>query len=163
MQYGASHFKVAALLGVGPEEGLLAFNKYWATYSGLKREMDECAKLVDEGTPIVTLYGRKRRFEKRDRKPWDQAYRQSWNAKVQGTGADMTSVSFYRVHEELKHRGWGYGLWTVHDEILISVYEQYAVDAERLLVQTMVSVGEELGLTVPLKAESAIMPTRWED
>lgn len=163
MQYGASHFKVANLLGVSPEEGLIAYNKYWATYAGLKQGMDACGKMVDEGTPIVTLYGRKRRFEKRDRKPWDQAYRQAWNAKVQGTGADMTSISFYRVHEELKRRGWGYGLWTVHDEVLISVHTQYAVDAEKLLCETMVGIGTELGLSVPLKVESSGAMSRWED
>lgn len=163
MQYGASHFKVAKVLDVSVSKGKEAYEQYWKTYAGLKREMDICAKCVDEGIPIVTLTGRKRRFEVTERQPWDSAYRQAWNAKVQGTGADMTSIAFYRVHEELEHRGWGYGLFTVHDEILISVKTEYAAEAEQLLCDTMLNIGTELKLSVPLKVESSGPMQKWED
>ena len=163
MQYGASAWKVSSVLGVSKAEGEHAFNKYWETYAGVKREMDACAKCVDDGIPIVTLFGRKRRFENKARAPWDKAYRQAWNAKVQGTGSDMTSVSFYRVHEAYKKNGWGYGLFTVHDELLTSSLVKYALDAEKLLCETMVNIGKELQLTVPIKVESSGLMDRWND
>lgn len=163
MQYRASHFKVAKLLGVSEKEGKRVWDAYWKTYSGVKAQMDICDKMVDSGTPIVTLFGRKRRFEVKARSPWDSAYRQAWNAKVQGTGAEMTSISLYRTGEELKHRGWGFALWSVHDENLIAAKREYAVDAEKLLCETMIRMGKEVGLTVPLKVESSGPMERWMD
>lgn len=163
LQYGASHFKLARVLGVSGEEGKKAFDRYWNTYFGQKLLMEECRKKVDAGLAIVTPFGRRRNFEQKNRNPWDKAYRQAWNALVQGTGADCTSRALYLVDEELKRLGWGYALFSVHDEIIISAKAEKALDAGKLLTETMVRVGRELNLTVPLKTESSGFMTRWED
>lgn len=163
MQYGCSHFKVAKTLGVSNEKGQEAYDKYWATYAGQKRVMDECAKAIDAGQPIISPFGRRRRFEKRKRQAWDSAYRQAWNALVQGTGADLTSRAFYLTDSALRRLGIGKGLFTVHDECIIQVKQEHAEEAEKILLETMKSVGQEIPLTVALKAEGSGPCDRWND
>lgn len=163
MQYGCTHYKVAKVLGVSPEKGKEAYDKYWQTYSGQKRVMDECAAKVDRGEPIRNPFGRQRRFEKRERKPWDSAYRQAWNALVQGTGSDLTSRALYLSDGCLRERGLGRALFSVHDEIVITAKEEHAEEAEKLLIENMTRVATDIGLTVQLKAEGTGPMRRWED
>lgn len=161
--YGASHFKIARVLGVSNEEGKLAFDRYWETYSGVKAQMDLCAKAVDEGKPIVTMYGRRRRFPVQKRMPWDSAYRQAYNSLIQGSGADITSEALWRVDEEFRKRGWGHALFSVHDELLAEVREDVGAEAQALMVEIMEKIPQERGLTVPLKAAPSGPTRRWED
>lgn len=163
MAYGCSAYKVAKVLGVSNEEGKKAFDKYWETYGGQKRVMDECSKKVDQGEPIISPFGRRRRFERRERPAWDSAYRQAWNALVQGTGSDCTSRAFYLADTALRSRGIGRALFTVHDEIIIQAKKENAQEAEMILLDAMKAVGEEIKLTVPLRAESSGAMERWED
>jgi DNA polymerase-1 len=163
MQYGCSYKKVAKVLKVSDQEGKRAYDKYWETYSGQKARMDECAAKVDRGEPIINPFGRRRRFEVRKRESWDSAYRQAWNALVQGTGSDCTSRAFYLADASLRRRGIGRALFTVHDEILIQARAEHAEEAQAILVEAMISVGKEIGLTVPLKAEASGAMERWSD
>jgi DNA polymerase-1 len=163
MQYNCSHFKAAKILGVTNERGKEAYEKYWKAYAGQKRVMDECRQRVDRGEPIESPFGRKRRFEKCTRQPWDSAYRQAWNALVQGTGSDLTSRAFYLAGERLASLGIGRVLFSVHDELIIQARTESAAEAERVLIETMQEVGKEIGLTVPLRAEGSGPMNRWED
>lgn len=163
MAYGCSHFKVAKVLGVSNEKGKEAYDKYWETYSGQKRVMDECAGKVDSGDPIISPFGRRRRFEVRTRKSWDSAYRQAWNALVQGTGSDCTSRAFYRTDDILRAKNIGRALFTIHDEILCQVKKEHWEEAQKILVNTMQSVGNEIALTIQLKAEPSGACERWLD
>lgn len=162
-QYGAGAFKLAKMLGVSNEQGEKALAKYWETYAGQKRVMDECSAKVDRGEPIISPFGRRRRFETRQRKAWDGAYRQAWNALVQGTGSDCTSRAFYLADAGLRNRGIGRALFTVHDEIIIQAKIGHEEEAEKVLVDTMAAVGVELNLTVALKAQGSGACSRWED
>lgn len=163
MQYRCSHFKLMKILGISEEEAKVVHAKYWETYSGLRRLMSQCDRKVDNGTPIVNPFGRQRRFESGRRQVWDKAYRQAFNALIQGTGGDLTNRAFYLISEQLKQLGWGRGLFTIHDEILIEVKKEHAVDAEKQLVYAMKQVGKEINLTVELKVEASGPMNKWED
>lgn len=163
MGYGCSHFKVAKTLGVSAAEGKKAYDKYWETYSGQKRVMDECSRKVDSGEPIVNPFGRRRRFEVKKRPGWDSAYRQAWNALVQGTGSDLTSRALYLADEKLRESGIGRALFSVHDEIICQAKKEFSNEAERVLIDTMEFVGHEIGLTVCLKAQGSGPCDRWVD
>lgn len=163
LQYWGSHFKVAKLLGVSVDEGLRIWNKYWTIYSGPKQLKARTDKLVDDGLPIVTAFGRKRRFEKRGRSPWDKDYRMAYNFLIQGTGADITSRAFYQTDGFLRRWEFGRGLFTVHDELLIEAKEGDSATAETAMLSYMTKVGDDIGLKIPLKAESSGPMLRWED
>jgi DNA polymerase-1 len=163
LQYWASHYKVAQLLGVSEAEGKRIWENYWKLYEGPKRLKAATDKMVDTGVPIQTLYGRMRRFAPGKRPVWSGDYRQAYNFLIQGTGADITSEAFYLVSERLCKSGDGRGLFTVHDEILIEVKEERAAYWEKEMLDTMVQVGYRIGLKIPLKAESSGPMARWED
>jgi DNA polymerase I len=165
LQYGAGEWKVAQVLSCSPAEAKHALDKYWEAYSGLKRLIDECHAKVDRGEPIINPFGRQRHFpttfeSQRDK---NRAYRQSFNALIQGTGGDLTSKAFYNIDRDLKDMKAGYGLFTVHDEILISSGTREARYAEEMLVKFMVLAGEYIGLSVPLTAQASGPMERWED
>ncbi len=161
--YGCSHYKVAKLLGVSEDEGLKIHNKYWATYSGQKRLMDECAKKVDKGIPIITPWGRKRHFEQKRRNPWDKAYRQAWNFLVQSTGADCTNWAFVEFSRHLRATGRGRTWFPLHDEIIAEVRPEYAEEELRNLGRIMTGSGNQIGLEIPLVSQPSGPMERWED
>lgn len=165
IQYGAGVWKVSQILGCSESDAQAALDKYWETYAGLKRLMDECHAKVDRGEPIVSPFGRRRHFPATFETQWEKnrAYRQSFNALIQGTGGDLTSRAFYLADRHLKDENTGFGLFTVHDEILISVLAGHAEEGEQALTSYMVAVGEEIGLTVPLTAQASGAMSRWED
>lgn len=163
LQYRASHFKVAQLLGVSEWEAQSIWNKYWEIYAGCRSLQLQTDRQIDRGEPVINLFGRKRRFEARKRQPWDKEYRQAYNFLIQSTGADFTSEASYLMSEFLESRKYGRVLFTVHDEILIEVQEQHSAECDKKLVEIMCGLGEKYGLKIPLKAESSGPMERWLD
>ncbi len=163
MQYRCSAFKVASLLGVPKHEAVEIWNQYWETYKGVKALMDVCDQKIRLGQPIVTPWGRKRRFPFTFEKPWERgkAERQAFNFLIQSTGADCTNVSFYRVNQALRERGWGRALWTVHDSILIEARDEVCEAASSLLKEIMLMPNQELGLDLPLDVDMQPPSVRW--
>lgn len=166
LQYGAGVHKIQSILGCNRQRAEEALARYWETYEGLKRVIDSCHAKVAAREPIVNPFGRRRRFPlpaMASERDVARAQRQSFNALVQGTGADLTNRAFYLVSERLKESGQGRGLFVVHDEILIEVDREYADYWDQELQKTMVQVGEEINLRVPLKSQSSGPMDRWED
>lgn len=161
-QYQCSHYKVAAILGVSANEGMHAWNKYWETYAGEKKIIDECKDKVDRGQPIVSLFGRHRRFPKSFAAKWEReaAHRQAYSSLVQGTGADITHSAFYKVAAHMGRSGYGRALFEVHDEILVEAKEKDIDEATSILTSTMIDAGKVL--SVPLTVDCSAPLTRWE-
>ncbi len=163
MQYLCSPHKVSEIIAGTKEEGQEVWDKYWATYAGEKKVVDECKALIDKGLPIVSPYGRMRRFPTQfeSKGQREAAYRQAYSSKIQGLGADLTSEAFYLADEEFKLRKWGRCLFTVHDELVTAVKHEHTADAGALMSKIMVYVGEQIKLNVPLKAELSDPTDRW--
>lgn len=161
--YFCSHFKISKILGVSNEVGKRVYEAYWAKYNGsleLKKKTD---LMVDRGEPIINPFGRRRRFEVKNRREWDGDYRAAYNARIQGTGSDCMSWAFYTSDEDFRRRGWGRGLITIHDEALMHVKQENATEAAQRLVEIMEEAGRVAGLSVTLKAEPCVMADRWLD
>lgn len=163
LQYWASHYKVAKILGVSEQEAKKIWDGYWELYKGPKNLKQETDRKVNQGVPLVTHFGRKRRFDIKKRNQWDSDYRQAYNFLIQSIGADLTSMAFYRIAEELKRSNEGRALFTVHDEVLIEVLSNKAQYWDKRLKEIMVDCGDLIGLQIRLKAESSGPMDRWED
>lgn len=185
MQYGAGVQKVQTVLGCTATEAQKAFDDYWKTYSGLHRFVQECHKKIEDGQPLVNPFGRARHlpskasndikwgnqgfFSKRDNKYvlwreiyWNGILRQGPNSLIQGTGADCTDLSLTAIHSKLTKLGIGYAMFPIHDEVLIQVRKDAVAQAKEIMQTEMVSVGEKINLTVPLKVEGGEPMSRWE-
>lgn len=163
LQYWCTAGKVAKLLGVSIDEGQRVYNKYWEVYSGAKALKSKTDKMVDDGMPLQTVFGRKRRFEYKKRNQYDGDYRQAYNFLIQSTGADITSRALYLTDDWLRKTGYGNILFSVHDEILAQCKPEYAAVAENEMLIIMESVGKDVGLNIPLKAVGSGPQIRWED
>lgn len=163
LQYLGQPPKLSRTLKVSLERATDIWTRYWELYAGCKELQDKTNEMVDRGEPIVTPFGRKRRFGIRKRQSWDKDYRMAYNARIQGTGSDCTSRAFYLVSEWLQENKFGRGLFTVHDELIVECKEEVWQEVEAKILDTMQKVGQEIGLTIPLKAESSGPMKRWQD
>lgn len=163
LQYGAGVHKIQKILACSAEEADKALKAYWETYSGLAEFIKHCHSRVDKGIPLINPFGRQRRFNIQGRSFWEKAKakRQAANAIIQGTGADITNRAFYLVGEILRKTDMGNALFPIHDELLISVNENYIQEASEILTKTMIGVGKEIGLTVPLAVSCSKPMARW--
>jgi DNA polymerase I len=164
MQYQCSPRKVQQIVGCSEDEAQLIWHKYWETYAKEKEVIDACKAKVDRGEPIVNPFGRKRRFPAQFEKRWhkEAAYRQAYSSLIQGTGSDCTHRAFYSVSEGLQREGWGKALFEVHDELVVSPLTQYCKQAADMVQSSMIGVGKEIGLRVPLSVDCSEALARWE-
>lgn len=157
MQYHCTPFKVATLLKISTQEGQQIFDRYWQIYEGVKALKSTTDAMVVEGKPLVNMYGRERHLgvlENSTNFMLAKLQRQAYNYIIQGTGADITNRAFYLFSERLKSNGHGYTWWSVHDEIIAEVKDQYVEEEKSALVRIMEGISEELKLEHPLKAKA---------
>jgi len=163
LQYGGTKSILKKILGCSDKKAEELYTKYWDTYSGLKKRIDYCKNLVDLGLPIVNRFHFKRRFEKKSRTEFDEAYRQCFNSEVQSTGAIITNKAYIEFNRYLRENNYGRALFPIHDEILAEVKKEFADIAKTKLVGIMVSQGDKINMSIPLKAEPSDIMYRWED
>jgi DNA polymerase-1 len=163
MQYGCTPYKTKQILQCSDAEAKYIWNKYWETYPGLKKVIDECGALVDAGKPIVTPFGRRRLFPTKFDQAWqkESAKRQAFSTLIQGTGADLTHVAFYQVSENLSQTKRGRALFEVHDEIVALSKRGCYSEVKQLVETTMVKVGRDINLRVPLTVDCSGPLERW--
>lgn len=165
MQYGCGPNKVSQILDVSKEAGQDIWNRYWEVYAGERAVIDQCIFRVDQGLPIVNLFGRHTHypteFEKDALKL--RAYREAYSALIQGSGADITNRSFYEIDEILINNDWGKALFTIHDECFIMVKEEVAEEADLALKEIMESQTQKSGLTLQLQTDTTGPMERWLD
>lgn len=162
MQYQCSPSKVSEILGVSHKEAQHVHNKYWETYSGERAVIETCKDRIRSGLPIVTPWGRKRRFPRTFEQKWhmEAAFRQGYSALIQGTGADITNYAYYKYAQAVKSIG--RALFPVHDEIVAEIDDAHVEAGQALLKSVMEEAPKRIALSVPLKAELGKAAKRWE-
>ncbi len=152
--YGISAFGLARNTGVNRYEAQDFIRRYFAKYPGVKRFMDEAARLGAENGYAQTLMGRRRYLpELRSDKQAIREFgkRAAMNTPVQGTAADIIKLAMVRVDEALRREGLQAKLiLQVHDELILECPPEEADRAAALLKRCMENVIE---LRVPLVAE----------
>lgn len=164
MQYLCSPRKVKDILQCSDKDAEYAHAKYWETYSGEKRVIDECKAKVDMGDPIVTPWGRRRQFPLRFEKPWQReaAYRQAYSTLIQGTGADCTNWAATQVDKRLKNAITGKLMFTIHDELLTQIDRRCLSIGQEIIKSTMIEAGTVINLSLPLTVDCSDGLERWQ-
>lgn len=88
------------------------------------------------------------------------AERQAFNARVQGSSADLTKMAMVR-YQRMKQPHWQL-LLTVHDELVTTCPEAETEEASAVLLESMTGHGMQELLTVPLTADLAVVD-RWSE
>lgn len=162
--YGASEYRISKTINKSVDDSKTVLKAFWEAYPGIKNEMDRCHSLIDQGQPIDTVYGNKRRTDiiKLDNKGILRAKRQAFNFKVQSTGAGLTNRSFIAIDKELRERGIGRALFPIHDEVLIEVKID-SVDVARDIAKSLMELeAKHINLPINLIANPSKTMERWE-
>ncbi len=155
--YGQGAFALSKQLAIPQEEAKAFIAEYFQRFAGVRKFLDRQVELAREKGYVETLFGRRRYIpEIRDKNFNVRAFgeRQSQNAPLQGSAADLIKIAMARLHRALiNQRFKARLLLQVHDELLLEapVTEVDAVAA--LLREHMEGAAT---LTVPLVVDVGV-------
>ncbi|MDK2808514.1 MAG: polymerase [Clostridiales bacterium] len=139
--YGISSFGLGQDLNISRKEAEGYITKYFDTYPGVKRFLDQ---LVEDGKQkgyVTTLFHRRRPVPELSSSNFMQrsfGERIAMNSPIQGTAADIIKIAMIRVNERLKKEGLASSLiLQVHDELLIETAKDEIDDVTLILQEEM--------------------------
>jgi DNA polymerase-1 len=158
--YGISPFGLSQNLGVPQPEAKKYIDTFFERFSAVRALMDRNIAEGREKGYTTTILGRRRPIpELQSGDPAQRGFgeRMAVNSPIQGSAADLIKVAMINVHkklhEELPHVKM---ILQVHDELIFEVPDHDLEEATRLVKQEMEAVGEQLGLSVPLKVDLGV-------
>ncbi|MBS0184258.1 MAG: DNA polymerase I [Nitrospira sp.] len=158
--YGISPFGLSQNLGVPQAEAKKYIDTFFERFAAVRALMDRNIAEGREKGYTTTILGRRRPIpELQSSDPIQRGIgeRMAVNSPIQGTAADLIKVAMINVHkklhEELPHVKM---ILQVHDELIFEVPDHDLEEAKRLVRQKMEGVGEQLGLSVPLKVDLGV-------
>lgn len=149
IMYGRSPVSIANQFGESKEWGeriVADFYKSFAEIQTCMLRTQYQARLLGYTT---TITGRKRRLPDMKLPKEDYRYisatRQCLNSVIQGSSADVMKVAIIEIANNKRMQEMGAKLlMTIHDEVILEVNKEYALETADLLEEIMKSVGERM-------------------
>ncbi len=152
--YGISVFGLAERMNVSRAEAKELIENYFATYSGVKRYMDESIQVAREKGYIETILHRKRYLpdiNSHNSVVRGYAERNAINAPIQGSAADIIKIAMIEIYRRFRAEGLrSTMILQVHDELNFSVYPEEKELVQRIVIEAMESAYR---MQVPLSAD----------
>ena len=152
--YGISSFGLSQGLSITRKEAETYIQKYFETYPGVKRFMDDAVAHAREHGYSLTLFGRRRPIPELSSGNFMQrsfGERVAMNAPIQGTAADIIKIAMIRTVQELARRNLHAKLiLQIHDELLIEAPAAEEEQVKELLKECMIGAAQ---LSVPLEID----------
>ena len=151
LAYGKTAYGFAKDWHISKREANEFIETYFQHYPKIKQSIVQCNREVDNKGYVTNIADRKRRFKCVSNK----SYRQAFNFKIQGMGADMLRIACNLIRSKYKeHPEWNaHIILLVHDEIVTECKEEYANEVKRCMQKCMINAME---LIVPLEANIKI-------
>ncbi len=149
--YGISDFGLACIRGISRKLANGYIERYFETFPGVKRYMTQAVEEAKAKGFAVTMFNRRRAMPELSSSNYNVrsfGERVAMNMPIQGSAADIIKIAMIRVFEKLRESETRLIL-QVHDELVLEAPENGALEAARLLKETMEGVVE---MSVPLKA-----------
>ena len=118
-------------------------------------------KIAEEYGYVTTIQGRKRRLPEmqlpdHDDYRYQEAHRQSLNAVIQGSSADIMKLAMIAIYNDPQYKALDcHMVITVHDELIMEVPEDHIKEGADLLVNTMKRVGHSL-IDLPMSVDAEV-------
>jgi len=161
--YGQGAFGLSQTADIPQWRAKEFIDKYFATYTGVKKYIDDCIKTAQTAGYAKTLFGRTRQIPEihsstiQIRKA---AERTAINTPLQGTAADIMKIAMINVHNALAKFGEDSKiLLQVHDELVIEVKDDFVKKVAAIVKAEMEKV---IKLKVPIIAEVEV-GENWEE
>lgn len=149
--FGKSKYGFAKDFNCSEDEAQEIVDKFFTKYPSIKRAIEKTHEQVYKRGYVKNMSGRKRRFpEFKKGSYWEKqrCYRQSYNFKIQSTGADVIKAAAALIITNLNVRL----VNIVHDEIVVECKIGYVSEGMRWVEECMVAV---LPLSVAWEVELA--------
>lgn len=152
--YGISSFGLSQDLSISRKEASEYIEKYFETYPGVKKFLDEAVANAKETGVSTTMFGRIRPIPELKSSNFMQrsfGERVAMNAPIQGTAADIIKIAMIRVNERLKEeRLQSKLILQVHDELLVETHKDEIIKVKEILKEEMQGAAK---LLVPLEID----------
>lgn len=159
IMYGRSPASIASQFGKSKAWGEKVVEDFYTSFPSIRMTTLQSQYTASKLGYVSTICGRKRRLPdmKLDKEDYRyiSATRQCLNAIIQGSSADIMKIAMIEVSTNPRMIEIGAKpLITVHDELIIEVDRQYALEAGELMSTIMKRVGERLtGLVMKCDVE----------
>ena len=140
-------------------QGLI--DNFYASFPKVNQIRLKVEKTAEEYGYVTTIEGRKRRLpdmqlSDHDDYRYQEAHRQSLNAVIQGSSADIMKLSMIALYNDPKYKELDmHMIITVHDELICEVPEANVKEGALLLENTMKRVGHEL-IDLPMSVDAEV-------
>lgn len=152
--YGISSFGLGQDLNISRKEAEEYINRYFDTYPGIKRYLDDAVEQGKKNGYAVSLMGRRRPVPELSSSNYVQrsfGERIAMNSPIQGTAADIMKLAMIRVNDRIRREGLkSQLLLQIHDELLVETHPEEIASVRTILQEEMYGV---LSLSVPLEVE----------
>ncbi|MGB8509403.1 MAG: DNA polymerase I [Pyrinomonadaceae bacterium] len=152
--YAVEPFGLSQRVGISRKEARQVIDDFYATYTGVRRFMDEVPVQAREAGIVRSIYGRIRpvpAVNDRNGQVRARAEREAINMPIQGTASDIVKIAMLKVDEALRReRLTARMVMQVHDELLIEAPKAEAEKVAAILKREMETAVE---LDVPLEVE----------
>lgn len=153
--YGISSWGLSKRLNISRGEAAGIIDRYLDNYPELKTFFSRCVEYAEEHNETRTILGRRREFK--GFKSAKGARRNSMermviNTTVQGSAADIIKIAMLNVDRSLRHSQINAGLvLQVHDELVATAPERYAVEISGIIRDEMESAFE---MSIPMVVDT---------
>ncbi|QAR32214.1 DNA polymerase I [Geovibrio thiophilus] len=155
--YGLSAYGLSRDTGVNPKDAQIFIDKYFATYSGVKKFIAETIEEAKKNGFAKTIFGRKRfiaDIKSRNRTVAMKGERVAVNTQMQGSAADIIKVAMLNCDKYIKENGLdAHLILQLHDELVFEVKEEIAESFAPEVKRIMESAAS---LRVPLSVNGSV-------
>ncbi|MFA6228410.1 MAG: DNA polymerase I [Patescibacteria group bacterium] len=152
--YGMGAWGLSSRTGLSNTEAQKFIYKYFETFSGVKKWLEETVEIAKDKGYVETFYGRKRYLPEINSsisQVRNSAERMAVNMPIQGTAADLIKLAMIEIHAGLpKVSERSRLLLQVHDELVLEVPEHEVRKVGKYVHDTMCSV---MKLRAPIDAD----------
>ena len=159
--YGISPYGLAKQLSISNSEGKEYIDNYFKRFPKIKDYMDEKISFAKKNNYVETMFGRKCNIRGINEKNFALrgfAERQSINAPIQGTAADIIKLAMIKIYRNILSKEINAKmLLQVHDELVFEIEDQY-VDESIDIIKKIMEFNhlEYINFDVPLVVDHAI-------
>jgi len=152
--YGRESWSVAKEYGLSAAEGAKLYYDFTDLIPDVMRWQESVKAHVMSGKPLVTPFGRRRRFWLITDQNKKDVENEALSYLPQSTASDICLTALIRVRPLL--RGLGFLRLTIHDALIAECHESRQLEVSELLSSTMAAAGREYTDYVPFPVDTSI-------
>jgi len=152
--YGRESWSIAQEYGLSAADGERQYREFLGLFPGVMKWQDDIRRQVLGGQPLVTPFGRRRRFWLITNQNKKEVLNEALSYLPQSTASDICLSALIRVRPML--RGLGFVRLTIHDALVVECKEVQATEVGEILSSVMAEEGRKFTDYVPFPVDLSI-------